>query len=743
MTATEAARLLELPPDATPEQLEARFLELRTKLEDRIAKSPTPGLKAKYRESLDGITVAFETLTLAADCSALPVLQRGSSVAGGSPVAGVVIPGGSSRASTLTQPVSATPMTTTTPASRPARKSGGGKEFFTVALIAIAVLGAGGWWVMKTRTENEEKARVAVEMKTEADRMAAAEKLEQERKAEVARLAVEAQKNAELTEKARVAAAEKAERERLEKVLAQTSAQLVNLRIAWEAVEQDARKAERRLNELRTEERTAVKEASGPELAHLRAEIAGHTYFHEWIESQLGRHDAKVLRAQAEAMIAVRQYDEAARIATQAVAAQSALDGDIAATRAQMLTLSGTLKLDVKPAAAEWALTDAYGVKRKGKGAAELKEVPWGPVVLEIVLSGYESKRLEGTLTRGQPGLLAHEFKPAVVRIDSVPRGAEVSLGGRPFGTTPASIEWPGDGEQKLTLKLRGYDAVAQTLPLVGGGVLDLGAIALRPAPKGVTRPDFNLGPLRYEVAMQRAVSSRSTNTYSPTSPTTFNFSLHSDTRVEIDTPTESSADATRVRFTTISHVNDGKAMFSPGTVRECIKVQAGWLMKFKNGGFVDPELRVHQKDSTTQISPVAHRAMVDSPEWWPTEEMHVDDTWDVPVTAMKSSGLATLLDLDQRGKITGRVISVRRDENQHVAEVEFTFDVASARRSAESTMQYHSTGRVNCTVDLRHHHISTVNYTVEDANTIELTSSNYKTDTTSTTTGSVAVRPL
>jgi len=69
MTPADAARLLELPADASPEQLEARFLELRTKLENRIAKAPTPGPKEKYRAALAEITEAFETLTLAADSS--------------------------------------------------------------------------------------------------------------------------------------------------------------------------------------------------------------------------------------------------------------------------------------------------------------------------------------------------------------------------------------------------------------------------------------------------------------------------------------------------------------------------------------------------------------------------------------------------------------------------------------------------------------------------------------------------
>ena len=56
MLPAEATKLLDVPADASPEQLEARFHELRSKLEDKIAKAPTPGLKAKYRESLEEIT---------------------------------------------------------------------------------------------------------------------------------------------------------------------------------------------------------------------------------------------------------------------------------------------------------------------------------------------------------------------------------------------------------------------------------------------------------------------------------------------------------------------------------------------------------------------------------------------------------------------------------------------------------------------------------------------------------------
>src|SRR6478736_7601180 len=124
MSPVEAAKILDLPVDAAPEQIETRFNELRAKLEDKIAKAPTPGLKAKYRESLDDITAAFEALTLAADSSSLPIRNKQSAVSSqpaASGVGGVLPPRGAS-----------------SPA--PAPKKSGGKEFLIVAFIAVAVL---------------------------------------------------------------------------------------------------------------------------------------------------------------------------------------------------------------------------------------------------------------------------------------------------------------------------------------------------------------------------------------------------------------------------------------------------------------------------------------------------------------------------------------------------------------------------------------------------------------------------
>src|SRR6478609_4873863 len=230
MTPAEAAKLLEVAPDATPEQLEARFLDLRRKLEDKIAKAPTPGLQAKYRENLATITTAFETLTLAADSSALPVLNKQSAV---SPQ-----PSASNAA-----PVGRVPQPHVTSPSSPApkKKSGSGKEFLIVAVIAVVVLGAGGWWVLKTRAETETRTRLA-----------------------------EAKRKADEEEKVRVDAAAKAEQERLNKLSAQLRGELAEYKVAWEVLEREERNAERRLSELKSDTRN-LRDVPAGKVAELQA----------------------------------------------------------------------------------------------------------------------------------------------------------------------------------------------------------------------------------------------------------------------------------------------------------------------------------------------------------------------------------------------------------------------------------------------------------------------------------------
>lgn len=142
MTPAEAAAILEVAPDAKPEQIEARFLDLRTKLEEKIGKAPTPGLKDKYRRSLDDITKAFETLTLAADSSALPVLRRAA-------------PPGETKPAPESKTAPASQDAARAPSPAPAKmKEKSNKEFALVALAAVVLLGGGGWFVMNSRAES-------------------------------------------------------------------------------------------------------------------------------------------------------------------------------------------------------------------------------------------------------------------------------------------------------------------------------------------------------------------------------------------------------------------------------------------------------------------------------------------------------------------------------------------------------------------------------------------------------------
>jgi len=140
MTPAEAAKLLELPADATPEQLEARVLDLRRKLEDKVAKAPTPGLQAKYRETLVLVTTAFETLTLAGDSDSLPMLRRASVTAA---------PTAPAQAPTEVAPV-AVPATSPAPAVSSGPRRRVWRRVRIGALAVVLGLAAIVWWYTST-----------------------------------------------------------------------------------------------------------------------------------------------------------------------------------------------------------------------------------------------------------------------------------------------------------------------------------------------------------------------------------------------------------------------------------------------------------------------------------------------------------------------------------------------------------------------------------------------------------------
>ncbi len=286
MPPADAAKALDLKPDATPEQIEARFLELRRKLEDKIAKAPTPGLQAKYRESLAEVTTAFETLTLAADSSSLPVASKQRTEHGGQKTA---------HSSTAGSPLVGGPS--------PARPQGptlhskpksGGKEFILVTVIALVVLFAGGWFVMKTRAENAEKARVAAEQKAETERQAQLAKEQAERD----RLAKET--------------AATAEKERLDRLFITLRSRLAELNVAYDALMRIEQSAERELAELKSQQREAVRgfPAYSQQPQRLAATVRLTEAHVAWLRDLLPVNPAKVARAQVEELLSARALAE-------------------------------------------------------------------------------------------------------------------------------------------------------------------------------------------------------------------------------------------------------------------------------------------------------------------------------------------------------------------------------------------------------------------------------------------------
>jgi hypothetical protein len=442
MLPTEAAKLLDLPLDATPEQLEARFLELRARLEDKIAKAPTPGLKAKYRESLEQITTAFESLTLAADGSALPVIQKQSAGSGQPSVGGPASP----RAAT---PVPSTPALK--------KKSGGGKEFIIVALIAVAVLGAGGWWVMQLRAEKAAAAAEAVRQKQAEDARAAADA----------------------------------------KTASQLRTQLATAKVAWEAMENRLREAERQTSEAKSESRS-FRDGPAWKKAELSAMAQRHEMFSNWLNEYLANHPAKVSRATAEQLLGDKLTTEAAEAVTVLNRSIDEMQHYIRARADQMLEGTVKMKIESQPAGVKFVYTDAYGRTNEGVTPATLVDQPLshlhnpkfdgstgGDTRIQVgeftvtpsvrfIRPGWKDvvKSERPSVDLGEATSFSAEFPEGTLEIASKPAGLNFTvtqpadLGWTATGIAPAVLTRVPVGKIQVTVERPGYGKARQNLEI-------------------------------------------------------------------------------------------------------------------------------------------------------------------------------------------------------------------------------------------------------------------------------------
>ncbi len=428
MTIAEAARLLDLPPDSSPEQLETRFLELRAKLEDKIAKAPTPGLKEKYRASLADITTAFEQLTLAADSSDLPVLQRSAPA--------------TPTASTPASP-SAAPRSDSPAPPKPKPKTSGNREFAIVALIAVFLLGGGGWWVMKIRADNAEKTRVEADVR-----------------------------------------ANQAEQ-----------------KVRWEALEKELTSAERKLSELKADNRN-TKELSAPAVAELQARFAAQGDYVEWLQPYLSRQPAKTQLAKLDAFLSTKAMDDASSLSSELTQGLTKTEQEVASQKKSLLAVTSLVQISSDPSGLLYQGKDAYGRTIQGV-TPYTGELPLGTLSLEIFApnEGWIDYDFKKPVRRGETLSVKAEFGRAVLQVDSSFSGLtyEVTnaLGYKKRGSTPAELKDVPAGEVTVNIASpKGWTNFGEKVNLKPGQILPVKAMF----GQGTLQMESSFSGLTYEV---------------------------------------------------------------------------------------------------------------------------------------------------------------------------------------------------------------------------------------------------
>jgi|GEM_PF-5458844 len=451
MSPAEAALLLQLPANATPAQIEARFSELRAVLEDKIARALTPGLQEKYRASLAEITTAFETLVLAADTVSLPGLSSNRPVAPSTvsrlpPIPSLPpLPAPAPPPSLPPLPPSvphaayvssaAPPPVPPSPAASP--KKSGSKSLLIGVVVAMAVLAGGSWLVLKIRTDNAEKARIEAEARQQA---------------ELARQQAEAQ------EKARSAAAAKAERERKDKLLAEIRTQIGALNSTFDSLMRGRLAAESELTGLKSRAdavAAGAKADSTPELRLLTARTQAQERYVAWLNDNLPTHPAKAARSKAEAALNSRDPEAAAKATGAYEAALRQLKTDLAAAKAST-AIAGPFSLVSNLDDTTWQATDAFGVERSGSAPAIIDDMAFGPGAVVFHRSGWPDLKYTVDVRSGAEPLSA-QFPVGALRVETIPAGAQVFRGEESLGVAPLELPRLPPGEIEVRLKLKKF----------------------------------------------------------------------------------------------------------------------------------------------------------------------------------------------------------------------------------------------------------------------------------------------
>lgn len=163
MTNQEALKILSVPEQATPDEIERQFTAMRTKIEEKIVKSPTPGLKERYRRALNELRTARDLLLTGSGGAELPLTRRGLS---STPASAAAIPSQPSVAPATPKPE---PTTAAAPVSA-AEGVGVGRMLLLGA--CIVALGAIAWAGISLAMEDRKIKRTELAMQAARDAVA-------------------------------------------------------------------------------------------------------------------------------------------------------------------------------------------------------------------------------------------------------------------------------------------------------------------------------------------------------------------------------------------------------------------------------------------------------------------------------------------------------------------------------------------------------------------------------------------
>lgn len=446
MTLNEAARLLELPPDATPVQIELRFLSLRNRVHEKIDAEPAEYFKDRHRATLTQYAAAYELLKLSAEMyTPNPLASAGipSATAPAAPAApkttaapkptpsplqtpapkGTVAssptpptpaatpspptaaapppaaktptpakPGPATAAST--QPVSAPPPASgelnrgaLNPRAEPdAEDNSGGSGRLLVVGLAVLVLVGGGWGYSRFRASATQRGEIKSAL-----------------------------------------------------VVRRASAQE-----RWQRLVKEVASAESQQAKLGVDAQAA--DLAGPALAELQARAEAQAAFVAWARPFVDGGAPKALLADLDRLLAASAFAEAAPVEEKLRASIDQAEKEFGIAKVRLLALGEPAELVSQPPGLTFTLLDAYGRTSEGVTPARV-EVPWGRLKITVATPGAEWPEFQRELdvTRDTPVAVNAVFAYGPVQLNSIPSGLTYELV-RPTGLalkgiTPATLE--------------------------------------------------------------------------------------------------------------------------------------------------------------------------------------------------------------------------------------------------------------------------------------------------------------